>query len=54
LSRGAEKTRRGARTLAASDIYAHSFEQPRAVEPKDLEIFASGATIVHRLLPPCH
>ena len=47
--RGAEVRSAAARTLSASDIHAHnSFEQPRAVEPKDSDVAASGAVLVHR------
>ena len=47
--RGAEVRSAAARTLSASDIHAHnSFEQPRAVEPRDAEVAASGAMLVHR------
>jgi alpha-N-arabinofuranosidase len=39
-------------TLAAADPRAHnSFEDPRAVEPKPVEVALKGASIVHRFPP---
>jgi alpha-L-arabinofuranosidase len=50
--RGATIKSAQARTLAASDIHAHnSFAAPRAVEPQDAPLTASGATLVHRFPP---
>ena len=50
--RGAAVRSGAARTLAANDIHAHNtFDQPRAVEPKDSEVAVSGTTIVYRFAP---
>ena len=50
--RGATIKSAQARTLAASDIHAHnSFAEPRAVEPQDAPLTASGAALVHRFPP---
>ena len=39
-------------TLAAGDPRAHnSFEEPRAVEPKAVEVALKGTSIVHRFPP---
>ncbi len=39
-------------TLAASDVHAHnSFDNPRAIEPKESQTSPTGATLVHRFRP---
>jgi alpha-N-arabinofuranosidase len=39
-------------TLAAADVHAHNtFDNPRAVEPRQEQIQASGSTLTHRFPP---
>ena len=50
--RGAVIQRAGARVLTANDIHAHnSFDNPRALEPKDAAVSVQGRTAVFRFPP---
>lgn len=50
--RGARVASARARVLAQSDVHAHNtFENPRAVEPRDEAITSGGAQLVYRFAP---
>jgi len=50
--RGAAIKSGQSRTLSSSDLRAHnSFDQPRAVEPQDATVTASGSIITYRFPP---